>query len=98
MQVALRTWYIAGNRITGEGLAPLCEALADDDLVHQLWLKRNPLHVSGAQRLSSMLLTNRCLQVLDLMNCGLLDAGAEALMPGLAVSSSVAQSPERHHF
>lgn len=29
-KVALRTWYIAGNRITGDGLAPLCEVLRGD--------------------------------------------------------------------
>eukprot|EP00913_Durusdinium_trenchii_P016015 g15052.t1 len=86
-QVALRTWYIAGNRITSEGLAPLCEVLADDTLVEQLWLKRNPLHASGAGLLSSMLRTNRSLKVLDLVNCGLMDQGVEQLLPGLAESS-----------
>lgn len=85
-KVALRTWYIAGNRITGEGLAPLCEVLRDDQFVHQLWLKRNPLHADGAGLLSRMLQTNRTIKVLDLVNCGLLDAGAEALLPGLQES------------
>lgn len=86
-KVALRTWYIAGNRITGEGLAPLCQVLRDDQFVHQLWLKRNPLHADGAGLISSMLQSNRTLKVLDLVNCGLMDAGAEALMDGIAQSS-----------
>jgi len=86
-KVALRTWYIAGNRITGEGLAPLCEVLRDDQFVHQLWLKRNPLHSEGAGLISSMLKSNRTLKVLDLVNCGLMDSGAEALMDGIAQSS-----------
>jgi uncharacterized protein (DUF924 family)/Ran GTPase-activating protein (RanGAP) involved in mRNA processing and transport len=79
----LTTWYIAGNRLTGDSLAPLCEVLETDNQVKQLWLKRNPLHVEGAQRLARLLSANSCLQVLDVSFCGLLDAGAEALVQAL---------------
>jgi len=86
-KVSLNTWYIAGNRITAEGLKPLCDVLRDDTTVHQLWLKRNPLHKEGAVVLAEMLRNNRTLQVLDLVNCGLMDEGAEALLQGLEGSS-----------
>jgi len=86
-KVSLSTWYIAGNRITGAGLEPLCEVLKDDRVVHQLWLKRNPLHKDGAVVLADMLRVNRTLEVLDLVNCGLMDEGAEAIVDGLHGSS-----------
>lgn len=82
-QSKLTTWYIAGNRLTGEGLLPLTDALADDKQVRQLWLKRNPLRLRGAEALSQLLCTNHYLQVLDLTTTGLLDEGVEALMTGL---------------
>lgn len=83
----LTTWYIAGNRITGDALLPLCEVLKHDTQVLQLWLKRNPLKELGAVNMASMLKCNRTLQVLDVVNCGLLDAGAKALAAGLVGSS-----------
>ena len=39
LEVALRTWYIAGNRITGEGLAPLCQVLRGNCPVGGTWLR-----------------------------------------------------------
>ena len=48
LKVALRTWYIAGNRITGEGLAPLCEVLRGPGCA-LLWVKldRLPRSIPG---------------------------------------------------
>jgi Ran GTPase-activating protein (RanGAP) involved in mRNA processing and transport len=79
----LTTWYIAGNRLTGESLRPLCDVLERDCQVRQLWLKRNPLKLGGAQRVAKMLKVNSYMQVLDLSFCGIMDAGAEVLMEAL---------------
>jgi Ran GTPase-activating protein (RanGAP) involved in mRNA processing and transport len=85
----LTTWYIAGNHISGNGIQPLCEALKADQQVRQLWLKRNPLHAIGALHISNMLNQNLTLEVLDLLNCGLLDLGAKALARGVETSVSL---------
>jgi Ran GTPase-activating protein (RanGAP) involved in mRNA processing and transport len=82
-QSALKTWYIAGNRLTHAGIDPLCEALCDDTQVLQLWLKRNPLLPSGALCISNMLHRNQTLVVLDLVNTGLLDEGAMYIFEAL---------------
>ena len=77
---ALTSWYIAGNNLTHEGLAPICQALANDKQVRQLWLKRNPLHLMGCQHIVSMLQTNQYLEVLDLTNTGIMDEGATLII------------------
>lgn len=59
--------------ITVEGIEPICKALEGDTQVDQLWLKRNPLMPAGAIPLSRLLMNNSYLQVLDLVNTGLLD-------------------------
>jgi Ran GTPase-activating protein (RanGAP) involved in mRNA processing and transport len=80
---ALTTWYIAGNDLTAEVIAPVCEALQYDHQVRQLWLKRNPIHAEGIPALISMLKVNDTLRVLDLTNTGLFDVGGELLFQGL---------------
>ncbi|KAK3249176.1 hypothetical protein CYMTET_41386 [Cymbomonas tetramitiformis] len=80
---AVTTWYIAGNRLDGPAVAPLCNALRLDTWVKQLWLKRNPLKSAGALQVASMLAFNTHLQVLDLANCGLLDEGAQSVLRSL---------------
>ena len=79
----LDCWYIAGNHFTAEGIRPVCEALADDRRVRALWLKRNPLRAAGMAPLAEMLRRNQTLEVLDLVNCGLLDEGLETLLGAL---------------
>jgi Ran GTPase-activating protein (RanGAP) involved in mRNA processing and transport len=79
----LKTWYIAGNRLTATGLTPLCEVLGTDQQVQQLWLKRNPIRSEGATPIASMLCTNTHLQVLDLTNTALLDEGVVKVMAAL---------------
>lgn len=85
----LTTWYIAGNHISGHGIQPLCEVLKTDQQVRQLWLKRNPLRAVGALHIANMLNQNLKLEVLDLLNCGLLDLGAKALARGVETSFSL---------
>ena len=79
----LDCWYIAGNRIGPPGLAHVCEALATDTRVTSLWLKRNPLKAAGMPAIAGLLRSNTKLQVLDLVNCGLLDAGLEIVLGAL---------------
>lgn len=76
----IRSWYIAGNDLTEEGIHPICESLKLDTFVQQLWLKRNPLHTNGAYRVANMLSANTTLSVLDLTNTAILDNGAMAIL------------------
>ena len=79
----LDCWYIAGNRIGPRGLAHVCDALATDTRVTSLWLKRNPLKAAGMPAIAGLLRSNTKLEVLDLVNCGLLDAGLETVLGAL---------------
>jgi len=80
----LTTWYIAGNRLTAAGLAPLCTALSADSLVRQLWLKRNPIRAVGAMELGRLLRANSTITALDLVCTGLLDEGVEIICAALS--------------
>jgi uncharacterized protein (DUF924 family)/Ran GTPase-activating protein (RanGAP) involved in mRNA processing and transport len=79
----LDCWYIAGNQIGPAGVAHVCDALAHDTKVTSLWLKRNPLKADGMRPLAELLRTNRTIEVLDLVNCGLLDDGLAILLGAL---------------
>jgi Ran GTPase-activating protein (RanGAP) involved in mRNA processing and transport len=86
----LSTWYIAGNRLTAEGMRPICDVLSRDRKVQQLWLKRNPLKVEGVSLVADMLRLNSTILVLDLVNTGMLDAGAAILFSALGYSKTSA--------
>lgn len=79
----LDCWYIAGNRIGPRGMAHVCDALATNTQVTSLWLKRNPLKAAGMVPIAGLLRSNTTLEVLDLVNCGLLDAGLETVLGAL---------------
>lgn len=79
----LDCWYIAGNNIGPQGIAEVCDALADDRKVTSLWLKRNPLKAAGMRPIARLLRANSTLEVLDLVNCGLLDDGLEVVLGAL---------------
>ena len=79
----LDCWYIAGNRIGPRGITHVCEALATDTRVTSLWLKRNPLKAAGMVPIAELLRRNTTLEVLDLVNCGLLDDGLETVLGAL---------------
>ena len=79
----LDCWYIAGNRIGPEGMAHVCDALAGDTRVTSLWLKRNPLRAAGVVPIARLLRANATLEVLDLVNCGLLDEGLATVLGAL---------------
>ncbi|MFO0575547.1 MAG: DUF924 family protein [Polyangia bacterium] len=80
----LDCWYIAGNQIGPAGIQHVCDALAHDTKVTALWLKRNPLKPEGMRPLAELLRTNRTIEVLDLVNCGLLDDGLLTLLGALS--------------
>lgn len=79
----LECWYIAGNDFTAKGIAAIAESLKTNLYCTSLWLKRNPIGPDGMASIADMLIHNSVLQVLDLVNCGLLDAGLEILLSGL---------------
>jgi len=83
---SLTSWYIAGNDLDENGIKPVCEALENDTLVRQLWLKRNPIKLGGIAHIVNMLKTNSYLQVLDLTNTGIMDEGAILLLNNLSKS------------
>jgi Ran GTPase-activating protein (RanGAP) involved in mRNA processing and transport len=82
-QSGLKTWYIAGNRLTALGISPVCKALVGDTQVEQLWLKRNPLGPGGCYALSTMLRSNAHLVVLDLTNTAIMHEGAVVILSSL---------------
>lgn len=77
-------WYIGGNEIDAQGLAPICEALYDHPHVQSLWLKRNPLGPDSGALLAELLRRNDRIHTLDLVNTGLLDEGLRVLAEALA--------------
>lgn len=79
----VNVWYIAGNEIDAEGLAPICEALAGAPDVQGLWLKRNPLGPEGTIPLATLLRTDPSIETLDLVNTGILDSGALRIVDAL---------------
>lgn len=79
----LDCWYIAGNHIGPAGIAHVCDALMDDTKVTSLWLKRNPLKAEGMRPIARLLAKNRTIEVLDLVNCGLLDDGLSIVLDAL---------------
>ena len=82
----LKVWYIAGNELHAEDLRPIAAALAGAPAVEGLWLKRNPLGPEAGPILAALLGHPR-LRTLDLVNTGLLDAGA------LPIIAAAADSP-----
>merc|ERR1712232_1395384 len=65
------------------GIKPICDALAHNQTIKSLWLKRNPLLPAGAVHVATLLQTNTMISTLDLDNCGLLDEGAAHIVEGL---------------
>lgn len=85
----ISTWYLAGNCIDGAGMELLAGALTYDTDCKQLWLKRNPIGVTGAKALAKMFAVNNTIEVLDLDNTAIFDEGCIALFAALANNTSV---------
>ena len=72
----LKTLYLAGNCIDAEIMERLGKVMECNEVCDSLWLKRNPIGSDlGAKAVGRMLKHNKRLQVIDLHNTGLLDAG-----------------------
>ncbi|CAN8105554.1 unnamed protein product [Discula destructiva] len=80
----MRTWYLAGNHIKAAGFDALAQAFEGSDVLEQLWLKRNPLGPTCAEKIVRIFETTKRLQILDVENCELGDAGVADLFDGLA--------------
>ena len=78
----IETWYLAGNYIGCEATEILCQGLLHNTQCKSLWLKRNPIGITGAKSLCTLLHTNKTLELLDLDNCGILDQGVVQLFSG----------------
>jgi Leucine-rich repeat (LRR) protein len=78
----LETLYLGCNHIEIAGIEALAQAIATVP-IRALWLKRNPVGVEGARVLADLLRAQPGLEVLDLTNTRLSDAGAEAIADGL---------------
>ncbi|MFV8752818.1 gala protein [Nannocystaceae bacterium ST9] len=85
----LETLYLGCNHIEPEGVAALADAITEVP-VRALWLKRNPVGVEGARVLATLLREQPALEVLDLTNTKLTDAGAEAIAGGLRGQAGLA--------
>jgi Ran GTPase-activating protein (RanGAP) involved in mRNA processing and transport len=81
---ALETLYLGCNHIELAGVEALVEALADPSSpVRALWLKRNLVGPDGAAVLARLLDRQPNLELLDLTNSGLGDAGAVPILAAL---------------
>jgi len=79
----IKTWYLAGNDLDHEGMQCIADGLMQDSDCTQLWLKRNPLKVQGAEHVGRLLAHNGSVRVLDLHNTALFDDGLRAVVQGL---------------
>jgi Ran GTPase-activating protein (RanGAP) involved in mRNA processing and transport len=64
----LKTVYLGCNMIGSEGVKTITQALAQNQKVEALWLKRNPIGADGWRYLAQMLEQNTTLRTLDLVN------------------------------
>jgi Ran GTPase-activating protein (RanGAP) involved in mRNA processing and transport len=81
---ALETLYLGCNRIEARGVEALAGALKSKaSPVRALWLKRNPVGEAGARVLAELLERQPWLEVLDLGNTGLGEAGVEVIVDAL---------------
>jgi hypothetical protein len=78
----LETLYLGCNHIEPDGVEAIAQAIAKVP-VRALWLKRNPVGVEGARVIARLLREQPGLEVLDLTNTKLSDAGAEVIAEGL---------------
>jgi uncharacterized protein (DUF924 family)/Ran GTPase-activating protein (RanGAP) involved in mRNA processing and transport/predicted esterase len=83
-QCHLEVLYLAGNEFDAAAVTRVCEAVAHNPCIQGLWLKRNPLGPDGAVPVAELLRVHSRLDTLDMVNTGLLDAGARTLLAAVA--------------
>lgn len=79
----IKTWYLAGNRISETGIQLIADALKSDQDTDALWLKRNPLKPQGVKAVGELMEVNKSIKILDLHNVGALDEGIKYLFQSL---------------
>ncbi len=93
---ALETLYLGCNHIGVPGVEALAEALADPSSpVRALWLKRNLVGLRGAAVLARLLERQPNLELLDLTNVALTDAGVEPLVEAARSQATQPRGLER---
>ena len=85
----IQTWYLAGNDINSEGIEYLVDGLQYDRDVKELWLKRNPIKITGMIHIKRLLENNQNIITLDLHNVATLDDGLVHLAEGLKNNKSL---------
>jgi hypothetical protein len=80
---SISTVYLGCNDIQHQGVKELVDAIEQSDSVRALWLKRNPVGITGAGHLAAMLRVNQSLRTLDLVNSGIGNAGLALLVDAL---------------
>lgn len=88
-QSNIQTWYLGGNELDRACMDVLCHALRKDTVCKSVWLKRNPIKPEGAVFLRRLVEENNTIELMDLQNTGLLDAGIVSLFEGLATNNSL---------
>eukprot|EP00928_Gymnodinium_smaydae_P048851 TRINITY_DN32719_c0_g1_i1.p1 TRINITY_DN32719_c0_g1~~TRINITY_DN32719_c0_g1_i1.p1 ORF type:complete len:739 (-),score=123.61 TRINITY_DN32719_c0_g1_i1:370-2586(-) len=84
---AIETWYLAGNGIDSSLSAPLAAHFRGVSELKALWLKMNPIK-EGARFFGELAVAHEGLELLDLFNTGLCNAGVQAFLDGLAPRGS----------
>ncbi|KAI9360024.1 hypothetical protein DFJ73DRAFT_816389 [Zopfochytrium polystomum] len=93
----METWYLAGNCIDGGIFSRMAAILENNTVCEQLWLKRNPIGTSpegssdpvmGPRAVGRLLARNKTLQILDLHNTAILDAGIQCIEEEFRISSA----------
>jgi hypothetical protein len=85
----ISTWYLAGNCIDSAGMELIAGALTYDTDCKHLWLKRNPIGVTGAKAIAKMFATNNTIEVLDLDNTAVFDEGCVEIFTALKNNTSL---------
>ena len=83
----IKTWYLAGNNLDKDAIKYICDALVDDTVCKDLWLKRNPIN-EGSIHLKHLLENNKTIETLDLHNSGMLE-GVKNIFEGLKSNTSL---------
>jgi len=84
----IKTWYLAGNCIDSEIVEKICAVLEENNVCKSLWLKRNPLGAEAGKSIGRLIALNKHIEVMDLHNTGLGDAGVKNLNDADAQYSS----------
>lgn len=93
---ALETLYLGCNLIKVAGIEALADALRDPSSpVRALWLKRNVVGPNGAAVLAKLISCQPNLELLDVTNSALTDAGVEPIVAALRAQATQPRGLQR---